>query len=384
MRMRFTALLAVVLLPMLAPFGVVRAKTSKQACKRSCGSAIDACLLAAPRAPECDGQTTRPCQREERRILRGCRKPTLRRCRHEGVQACAVPVTTTTTIPRAVCCEPRRMEFTSGVGSIRAGNFPQPLDPGIQVTLDVGPAEGDCRHVAALPAGGFRVPYFCYLNLINIQLSAACAGGGEGVGAVWDSASTTADPDLQTVGDTRDGVCDPGPAEARCSPDAGNNQLGDIDVTRGDGMPNASGVHTQVDIPITLTTWRTAAGTCDPDHHPDEGQDRDIYQASGVLRLTTGSAQSAFVDKNNDGCAYAGQGPRGPLMVSGSPAPGPCCEVGQPMTLVAAGVLFLGPSASTLVLSDVLFTIKLPGTVTACEPWQDGPICEIPPDACAE
>jgi hypothetical protein len=41
-------------------------------------------------------------------------------------------------------------------------------------------------------------------------------------------------------------------------------------------------------------------------------------------------------------CKRAGSGPDGPITLTGSLAPGPCCTVGQPTTVVAAGIAFTG------------------------------------------
>ena len=109
-------------------------------------------------------------------------------------------------------------------------------------------------------------------------------------------------------------------------------------------------------------------------------------EADFLVSATTARGTAAFVDKNADGCKRAGAGfrnpsPDGPISMTGSPSPGPCCEVGQSATIVASGIALEGTPA----LFDLGFTWQIPVTVTACNPYPADPgSCVVTNDGCLQ
>jgi hypothetical protein len=225
---------------------------------------------------------------------------------------------------------------------------------------------------------------------------------------VWDATAPSPDPDVTHTGDSSDGVCNPAGQPCNVAAGgAGNNTLGDIDTTRG-GAPKPPGaVHTQLDIPVLQTTWSNQDfdGCPDPDGAFDGG-DVLVSQFSFILSPTTGTTSATFVDKNGDACSLpSGSGGRnvttrvcsndasrpcavnsecpGGTCVNGAltgiPAAGPCCVVGQPTTVVATGVEFTGGDP----LFDILFAHVIPATITACGvPAAD--TCTLNTNACLD
>ena len=153
---------------------------------------------------------------------------------------------------------------------------------------------------------------------------------------------------------------------------AGNNTVGDIDriVTASPG----GGVRSLLDIKVHSLTWSDSA--CSPattpgccpgsDYNPGDGDIR-ITEFDFILRPSTGTGTGRFADKNGNGCRRAGSGfpnplPDGPYSLTGSPAAGPCCVVGQPTAVVSVGVGLSGGAP----LYDLGFQSTIPNTVSAC------------------
>lgn len=273
--------------------------------------------------------------------------------------------TTTTPPPTGVCCGAHRMVLaTTQKGRLNIGALP-PIDVpiGTRLTLDVGPPDAQCRHAVTIPPGGFDMPATCVAGLFTADVIARGCAGGEalGRGVAWDGHAPRPDPDLHVGGDTRDGVCNP--PEGLCQNrerEAGGNHLGADVATVGDGLTNAPGLHLAVELPVIQATWDAPAGCPDPDgikHLADNA--RFESEVRTMLRLTTGTAAAEMTDRNGDGCSDATGGAR--ATVAGTPAAGPCCTVGQTLTLAGAGVEY-----GTL-LGDVVATTSIPAVVTACE-----------------
>jgi hypothetical protein len=157
---------------------------------------------------------------------------------------------------------------------------------------------------------------------------------------------------------------------------AGNDTLGDIDTTYGGGC-DSPGVHVRLNIPGTSITWNDADFGCpDADGVFDAGTDTLVTVFDFILTPTTSSATGAFVDKNGDSCAKAGNGPTGPVTLTGTPAAGPCCVVGQTTTQVAVGIAFSGGSP----LYDLIFRSTTPNNVSACNAYPGDSFCELAVD----
>jgi hypothetical protein len=320
--------------------------------------------------------------------------------------------TTTTTL---ACCGPARIETTSDPGSLVVGTFAAfPFPLGFVTQVDAGAADATCKHSVTIPAGGYTVPVFCIpaLQYSSQVVSRGCESGtADGQGSVWDATSPSPTPNVTHVGDSSDGTCNP--AGQPCNVGvggAGNNTLGDINTTRGGPPAVASGsVQTQYDIPVVSTTWSNQDfdGCPDPDGMFD-GADTLVSQFSFILSLTTGTTSANFTDLNADSCSLP-SGSAGPLTtrvcsndasrpcavnadcqvppggtcingtLTGIPAPGPCCVVGQTTTVVGSGVAFSGGSP----LFDLLFANRIPATITACGvPAAD--TCTLTTDACQD
>ena len=282
--------------------------------------------------------------------------------------------TTSTTVPSGQCCSAQRMVLETGEGQIKAGSLPAALKlpAGARLTIDMGEPDAQCRHRVTVPANGFDMAPFCvtFAKPITASISArGCASGdGWGRGMAWDGGASAPDPDLHVEGDTSDGVCNP-PGE-QCSTverQAAANHLGADVVTVGDGVPNRPGMHLMLEIPVLQTIWlpqEPDGGTTCPDPDGVENLvDQDGGWTYSTLRLTTGSATAAFVDLNADHCSLAPASGPATAMASGEPADGPCCTVGQTLTLAAAEVEY-SPDAP----GDTVVQATIPAVVIACEP----------------
>jgi hypothetical protein len=344
----------------------------------------------------------------------------------------AIPVTTT--VPCQNACAPQEIVLTSGPGTIEIGGFPPfPFPPGAVTTLDAGAGDSACRHDVVIPAGGFSTRSYCIpaAQFMAQVVALGCAGGsGQGRGSLWDGNATCPTPDVTQAADSSDGACGSiangcdtytghctHDASARCSidgdcvvsgrdkgpclttfPGAGNDTLGNVDTTRG-GPCRIGGVNAQVDLPVRATVWNDVEGcAAGLAFDPDRG-DEAITQFDAVLHPTTGRAVARFADQNGDGCdlpagalgagATSGDsdpivgtpGNKGPVELTGSPAAGPCCHVGDQTTTVAVGAAFSG----TPPLYDLIFRLVTPNTVTACNPPPATPSsCTLDPDPCLD
>jgi hypothetical protein len=309
----------------------------------------------------------------------------------------------------AIDCPPGQTCVTDGrlaVSILPA--FPFPL--GVMTTVDTGPPLANCRHDAIVPAGGFSVPVFCIpsLQFSSQVIPRGCeSGGAAGRGNVWDATpGARPDADVSRVGDTSDGTCNPAGQACNTNPGgAGANLDGNIDTTRGDGAPDAPGLHTQLDIPVRSVTWSNADfdGCPDPDGAFD-GADALISQFDFILSPTSATASAAFTDMNGDGCSRAGSGPDRnqvcdsdsmlpcgaasdcpggncvPGTLLGTPAPGPCCVVGQETTVAAAGLAF----TNGVPLFDIIFSNGIPSRIVSCEPAQPLGTCVPTTNSCQD
>jgi hypothetical protein len=184
--------------------------------------------------------------------------------------------------------------------------------------------------------------------------------------------------------------------------------LGGIDTIRGDGVCDPTGMHAQVDIPVRSLTWidGDAETHCpDEDGVYDAGEDALITDFTFILNPTTATTSTQFVDKNGDGCSYAGAGRSstyrcsndssmpcgffddcateascdpGPLV--GAPFAGPCCSVGQASMLVASGAIFSGAGP----LYDMIFMNRSPTTIAACDPLGPVETCTATTEPCQD
>jgi hypothetical protein len=202
---------------------------------------------------------------------------------------------------------------------------------------------------------------------------------------LWD-AGACADADVSQVADTSDGLCNPaGQPCNTAAGGAGNNALGDIDTVRGNGTCDANGVQMQIDVPVHLVMWYdndANPGDCpDEDGAFDPGDDLPTYvDTNTILSLTTASSSAAFADKNMDGCKRAGNGPDGPYIEMGSPASGPCCIVGDGVTLVSTNAV-VDPGYP---MFDRLISLTMPATVNGCGPSGPPSSCTVTTDVCRD
>jgi cysteine-rich repeat protein len=335
------------------------------------------------------------------------------------------------------CCAARRMTMTSGAGLLQVATLtPFPFPSGVQLALDSAAGDGDCRHAAGVPAGGFSVPVFCIPALgftVSMDALGCATGSGDGAGAVWDGDAACADADIRRVGDTSDpdgSSC--ATLGAGCSTSAGGaafDNAGNVDTTRGDAVCDAPGLQARAELPTRFTVWNDAASECpDGDGQFDPGSDVLVLQFDTILAPTTASADADFTDLNGDACSFAGSGPDhtkhcaadasrpctsdiqcgqcsvttaqacfspglsgcpagescvgtpcvdGPLV--GSPPAGPCCVAGQTTKLVAAGLAFTGGAP----LYDTTYSVSMPATVTACGAAA-APSCTVTTNVCAQ
>jgi hypothetical protein len=301
------------------------------------------------------------------------------------VDAFVADADTETNPPTLPCCPAGRMTILGSPGGFytEATIAPFAFPGGTQITIEIGSPDGSCKHAAFIPPGGFTAPAFCQpaLNFSTRYDASGCEGGSaDGNGMVWDGNAPCPDPEVAKVGDTSDGTCNPpGQPCNTMAGGAGNNELGDTDTTRGDTVCDTAGLHAQLNVPVQVTTWLNgdADGCPDPDGVVDGG-DIVVVQREFILSPTTDLASAAFVDKNGDTCKRAGFGPDGPLTVTGAPAAGPCCVVGQPLTLVTAGVDLQGGGP----IFDVLYTHTSPATVSACSAPGPAQTCTLTTDPC--
>jgi hypothetical protein len=326
--------------------------------------------------------------------------------------------TTSTTIPSA-CCGPQRMTLTSSGGTMTFRTLPpSSLPPGLVATLDLAPPTPfpGCAHTAIVPPGGFTALPFCVegTGFTGTITARGCASGGsDGSGMVWDTLAACVDADVSRVGDTSDpdgAACGTLGAGCNIMPGgAGDDALGNIDTTRGDGSCDTSpGVHVRFDVPVTLTVWNDNDGNCpDTDGQFDPGTDILVLQYDMIVSPTTSAANADFTELNGDTCEFSGGGPdhtqhctgdparpcgtstqcstppagtctAGPLR--GVPATGPCCTVGQPVTLVASMLVFTGSAP----FYDILSSMRLDTSVSACDPWPGPASCTLTTDPCED
>jgi hypothetical protein len=249
--------------------------------------------------------------------------------------------------------------------------------------VELGGSDADCRHDVIVPGGGFAVPDFCIpaLGFITTVAPVGCAGPAFsfGRGELWDGNAPTSgagcgDADVGKIGDTSAAPCAVlGTGCSTVSGGAGDDLMGDIDTTRGDGLCDGAGVHTRLDVPATVVAWIDFPGCPSGNGIFDAGTDVLVSSFDLILSPTTATATAAFVDKDGDGCARAGLGPDGPVALSGAPAPGPCCAIGQPATFVMAGASFsLAPP-----LFDLIFQVTAPSMVAACNPYPGPGSCTL-------
>ena len=340
--------------------------------------------------------------------------------------------------PPAACCAPQQMVVqTVGAESLMQVStvvaFPFPA--GASITMDGGPADAGCRHDVIVPAGGFTVPNFCIpvLNFTVQMTAVGCAGGtARGAGVLWDAGAPAPAPNVMRVADTSDpDASSCGTLGTGCSTmpgGASSDTRGNIDTTRGGSSLAAGKLHARVDIPIHVRVWITPDASCpDGDGAYDAGTDTLITDFDFVLSPTTGTTGADFADMNKDGCHFAGPGPDhtkhcahdvtvpcasnpqcnhcgvspatscsastacpgnttcitgvcvdGPL--SGIPATGPCCTVGQTATLVYTGVAFSG--AATIY--DVNLSGRMRVAVTQCNAAPQLASCVLTTDPCTD
>ena len=294
------------------------------------------------------------------------------------------------------CCGPERVTMTTGAGTLRFGDFQWQIPAGGTIAFDSGAAVApypECKHAVTVPPGGFQLatfdlPQFGWCGRFSAM---GCESGTEdGAGFAWDGVGAPgfAVNDVEKIGDTSDGICNI-PSGQVCGTglgEAGANTLGDVETTFTPS--SSSGLRTQLDVRANLFIWFDTA--CDPSvtpgccasatYDPIAGDDDILLYM--VLGLTTDAATGRFGPLDGDGCERAGMGfggasPDGPVTVTGAPPAGPCCTVGQPMTMVAAGELFTG----WFVFHDTGFHLTLPGVVTACGSAGGG-ACTVTTDQC--
>jgi hypothetical protein len=308
---------------------------------------------------------------------------------------------------------------------------------GVTTTMDVGPPCSGCRHDVVVPADGFVVPNFDLpaLGFCSSVTPTGCEiGDGLGAGNLWDgnAPSGTARTNVTKHADTADGVCDPTPivkGECGAGPNAGlpcvthddcpgaacgdgasgpptscstagvgANTLGDVDSSRS--LSASGGVRSALDIKVHSLTWsdftcqpQTNASCCPGSRYDPAEGDLLITEFDFILSPTTDVATGAFVGKNVDGGAMGGcrragagfdiapPGPDGPKHLTGTPASGPCCVVGQATTVVSVGVGFSGAGP----LFDLGFKSVIPNTVATCGAYPADPqACVVTTDPCLQ
>jgi hypothetical protein len=292
---------------------------------------------------------------------------------------------TTSTTGMVGCCGPTQIVATSGPGTLTVGTFAAfPFPAGVRAVVNAGPADANCRHDAVVPVNGFSVPPFCVasLNATSTIIATGCVSGGTiGKGSIWDGGSTcgAVQASISKTGDTSDGVCNP--AGQLCTTalgGSGDNTLGNVDTVRSGPCVGGGGVHVGLDVPSRSVTWLSPGGCPDPDGQYDPGTDTLLSDFSFILSPTTDTATARFADQNADGCSFVGAGPSGPVTLTGTPAPGPCCVIGQQTTLVSVGTAFTGGPT----LNDLIFQSFIPTTVSECNAWPGTTTCVLTNDPC--
>jgi hypothetical protein len=277
---------------------------------------------------------------------------------------------------RAACCEATRMTVTSSTGTAQLATLAAfPLPAGALLTIDGATADTACRHDAIVPVDGFTAPTFCLpaLGFTGRMWAMGCESAtAAGKGSLWDGNATCSDADVEQDGDTVDGVCDNHlPPCTNKSP----NAAGGLTVKRGNGTCDPPGLNAEIDIPAAIQVWSDVDGNCpDDDGTYDPGTDTLVTDVKALLSFTTATSTARFADSNADSCFREGIGPSGPVTLSGAPAPGPCCSVGQPIKLVGTSVVF----SDSAPLYDMLFQVSMPANVTACDAWPGPGTCTIP------
>jgi hypothetical protein len=283
------------------------------------------------------------------------------------------------------CCGAEQIVTTSTPGTLVVSTLPAfPFPSGVVTRMNAGLPNATCRHDVIIPSGGFSVPVFCIpaLGFTSDVIVTGCTGGSaDGRGVLWDANAPTAgagcaDTEVVKVGDTSAPPCATLGAGCNVNPGgAGADAVGDVDTTRGNGTCEGTArVHVMLDIPGQSITWNDADLGCpDADGVFDPNTDTLVSQFNFILSPTTGTATASFVDKNGDACAKAGNGPTGPVSLTGTPATGPCCVTGQSTTVVAVGVAFSGGSP----LYDLLFRSTTPSSVTQCNAFPGAGSCTL-------
>ena len=299
-------------------------------------------------------------------------------------------------LPPSACCGAERITLSSSAGTLQVDNLPPfPFPSGVTTVMDTTAATvglPTCEHDVHVPsffAPSFGIPA---LNFCSQVVATGCeAGTGVGKGKLWDGAGSTAANDrVSKEGDTSDGACDTTYNGSNCTTGGvGSNTLGQIITTRS--AQSTTGVRSAIDVPVHSITWADSA--CSPattlgcctgsNYNPAEG-DLVITEFDFILSPTTGSAIGAFVDLNADTCKRAGAGfdnaapgADGPKSLQGTPASGPCCQVGQSNTVVSVGIAFSGGAP----LYDLGFKSTIPNTVSACAAPAGGS-CTLTTDTC--
>ncbi len=231
-------------------------------------------------------------------------------------------------------------------------------------------------------------------------------------------------------------TCDTLATKGTCDltkPGAGKNTLANTIITRT--AAGTAGVHTQINVPVHSVTWQEStpfhcngtgtgcnvdstctalfaglscdlnqpqgifAGTCtcsgvsngcpggqvcdqlsacntgfDPNTAP---VDLAITTFDFVLRPSSGVATAEWANQNADTCFFSGSGPAGPTSLTGSPAAGPGCTVGQATTVVSVGT---APSGGP-PLFDLTFSSTIPTQITACGAFVPGS-CTLTTNPC--
>jgi hypothetical protein len=224
---------------------------------------------------------------------------------------------------------------------------------------------------------GFVVPTF-FVNILG-GLCSRVDQIGCGLGKINTSNPQTGDLDVSKVGDTTDPGPDciyhtaDDPAPLACTlAGAGNDYNGKVQVTYGNGTPDATGINYRLLTPELSTTWtdsQSPAGTCANGSTYDDGE---ILVSQLLLKAepTTAGASGSFQDLSGDSCARAGQGfissanaqTNGPITVSQSPGPlksqpydGSAGSVSG-----AVSVVFSGPNSPIKDIGFVAITPQLP------------------------
>ncbi|HJQ83007.1 MAG TPA: avidin/streptavidin family protein [Candidatus Binatia bacterium] len=295
---------------------------------------------------------------------------------------------TFTAAEAATCCGATRIETTSRPGTMELATLPPwPFPANVQIAMEVGPPDGDCKHTGVVPAGGFAVPTFCIPALAfsyDIVPRGCAGGGGHGAAAVWDGESTYPDPDVTTVADTTDPDANScGTLAGGCTTAAGNagaDTAGNIDKRRGGAPHPRGGLHARIDVPVRSLIWVDYDGECpDADGVFDPVTDTMVAYFDAILSPTTGHTTATFSDLNADGCAKAGIGPNA-KSADGAQATGPCCTVGQTMTLAATNAAFTGGAP----LFDITFKTVIPTDVTGCGPPVSSDTCTLATNPCVD